>query len=467
MRSFKIFITLFSVYAFLTTLYLTTNEFPRFSLASAIVEERSFAIDTLHNRFPYVISGERNGIISYSIWHNVDYAVYNGHYYSDKAPIGSFLAVPIYFLVRLFTSDIGVLAYFCSLFVSGLLTCFTAVLIYRFGRYYTRDENLRTMVSFSYGLGTLALSYATLFFSHNITAFFVFASFYVLYSVKRGEKKDKHLFIAGLLAGIAPLSDYYALFVSLIFLVYCFSFSRLGSVKFLMGFIIALSILPFYNYMLFDNPFAFPQNFHGTFKEAHEKGFYGFTGIHCDALIALTFSPFKGIFFYDIVLLLSLFLFFRFYRIYPLEGLLLAMVFFIAFISNAMYYAWDGGICVGPRHLVFILPFMVIPLFSIKDSKKEHRLFFLFFFISFFMNFLYASSHLNIGYLGEGVFKAGFPVIPEASNIFNQLLLRLGVLLSFSVNFLVFVFLFILWSKEITEFIEFRIMDVLWVHGKN
>jgi len=215
MKSFKIFITLFTVYAFLTIPYITTNEFPRFSMVSAIVEEGRFAIDTLHNDFPVIIGGETSGLTSYTVWHNVDYAVYKGHFYSDKGPLGSFLGVPVYFIFRLFTADTGILHYSCTLFVSGLLTCLTSVLIYRFGAYFTKDDLIRIIVALSYGLGTVAFSYATLFFSHNITAFFVFSSYYVLYAVRRKERNEKYLLLAGILAGLAPLSDYYAVFVSL------------------------------------------------------------------------------------------------------------------------------------------------------------------------------------------------------------------------------------------------------------
>jgi len=69
------------------------------------------------------------------------------------------------------------------------------------------------------------------------------------------------------------------------------------------------------------------------------------------------------------------------------------------------------------------------------------------------MNFLYASAHLNIGYLGDGISKAGFPLIPEISNMVSAVLLKRGVCLNFYTDFLVFPFLLVLWHKEIREFL--------------
>jgi 4-amino-4-deoxy-L-arabinose transferase-like glycosyltransferase len=194
----KIFLTLFLTYAFFTNSYLTTNDASRFSLTAAIVEEHSFEIDNFLDR---VIS---------DWWWAKDYASLNGHKYSDKAPLGSFIGVPIYFFTRLFTSDLRVLTYLVSLFSAGVLTAATSLLIYNMGSYFTENSAVKTTLALAYGVGTLAFFYATVFFAHAVTAFFGFFSFYLLFQFKKGERERKYLAFAGAASALAISSDYYA-----------------------------------------------------------------------------------------------------------------------------------------------------------------------------------------------------------------------------------------------------------------
>ncbi|MEM5811880.1 MAG: hypothetical protein QXG91_04045, partial [Candidatus Aenigmatarchaeota archaeon] len=72
----KIFLTFFLLYSFLVY-WVGSNENSRLALVKAIVDENRFEIDSYYNQ-------------------TSDRAFYKNHYYSDKEPGLSFLAIPIY-----------------------------------------------------------------------------------------------------------------------------------------------------------------------------------------------------------------------------------------------------------------------------------------------------------------------------------------------------------------------------------
>jgi hypothetical protein len=78
-------------------------------------------------------------------------------------------------------------------------------------------------------------------------------------------------------------------------------------------------------------------------------------------LSGLLFSPGKSIFIYAPLLLISVFLFSRFYRQYPKEGIYIAALTIIWFLLHARLRSWYGASGWGPRHLITILPIMFLP----------------------------------------------------------------------------------------------------------
>src|SRR5262249_49348687 len=125
-----------------------------------------------------------------------DLAFYSGKFYSSKAPLLAFAAVPIYAALRLFGPVHEIpLVYFARLLLTVLPTLLMLLLLARFLAAYVSRPVVEAMVV-TYALGTLAFSYSLLFMSHQTTAVLLYASFYVLWRLTRGEWKERGYLLA-------------------------------------------------------------------------------------------------------------------------------------------------------------------------------------------------------------------------------------------------------------------------------
>jgi len=427
----RIFLTLFITYAFFTNTYLTTNDASRFSLTAAIVEERTLHIDHYLDR---VIS---------EWWIPKDFAAYNGHIYSDKAPLGSFLAVPIYILARFFTHNHNVIAYLVSLFTSGALTAATAVLIYEIGGYLTKEEGKRVSLALAYGLATPALFYATVFFSHSITAFFAFAAYYLLYKAKREEKVEKYFVLSGIASALATSSDYYAAIIAAALFFYALSIEPRKAYLFLWSFLVALTPLFTYHRAIFESPFALPYLYSNLYTQFHSRGFYGIALPDRELLANLASQLFAGWgFFYTTPLAIpALAALPRFWRNSRAEAGLTLLI-----AAGLFYVAGEMGFfdAYSSRHLTPLLPFLFLPLFTLKlGDKLEGGVFYTLSITSLAINFagvdIFLPRRVNISELMRS---------SESHNIVGELLLQRGLNLHHLTLLPLILIYSILWRRE-------------------
>ncbi|MDI6784581.1 MAG: hypothetical protein QME64_10875 [bacterium] len=348
------------------------NDLGRYNLMMAIVEQGTVCIDAYHQN-----TGDK--------------AIFNGHYYSDKAPAPAFLGVPVYWLLNQLQAFLGlteldhtlsIILWFAKLvlvriFVISIPSALLGVFLYRFLLSLGTAKKYALFLTLGYSLGTLAFPYSTLFYGHQLAATFIFVSFYWLYRVRNRvgveniQPLPQSIFLSGLFAGLAILTEYPIILLSAILLVYAILIRIPHSAFrnifwFTVGLAIPSFILLYYNYLCSGNPFQF-----GYFQVAGEefrremvKGIAGVTYPKPNALFGITFSPYRGIFLINPILLLSIFGFYYFYK-HQKERLefwfcLIAVIVFLLF--NASYYMWWGGWTIGPRHLIPIIPFLIIPI---------------------------------------------------------------------------------------------------------
>ena len=375
----SVILLLFFAYCFFIPRGALWNPDTRIFLAASIVDRGQLNID------PYQqFTGDKSA--------------YQGHYYSDKAPGSSLLAVPAYLLVKetlyqgktdylqlLNTSDAKrtdfLARYLITLLLVGLPSALLGGLLYRFLAYLNLGPRGRLALALGYGLGTIAFAFSTVFFGHQMAALLLFGAFYLLFCLKRGTISRWHYLSAGVLAGYAIITEYpTALIVGCLALYLLFHTRKQWQppALFVAGMLPSAAIAAIYNTLCFGSPFnqgyanlAGPE----TFRVGQSQGLFGITLPHLDALWQTTFGPYRGMLLLSPFLLLAipgfLLLFRR--RLWKSEALLWLGIVLIYFLFSISYYAWDGGYSLGPRQFLPALPFLVLPIAPVLKQRRWIR----------------------------------------------------------------------------------------------
>lgn len=129
-----------------------------------------------------------------------------------------------------------------------------------------------------------------------------------------------------------------------------------------------------YNNAIFGGPLNLGYEYSELWVQQHETGFMSLSIPHWDAVWGITFGNFRGLFFLSPILTLSIPGFVLWWKRgtfrsewWVAVGCVLAM-----FLFNSSSIMWWGGFAVGPRYLLPMLPFMVLPLIFIFDLSKNH-----------------------------------------------------------------------------------------------
>jgi hypothetical protein len=367
-NSARIFLTVFIACAFFTNTYLTTNDASRFSLTVALAERGSADITDI---LPKVISPG---------WKIKDFAELGGRVYSDKAPFGSFAAVPAYLIASRAGLRFPWVIYVVSLLTAGLATAGTATLIYKIAAMWTPDERKRILIAVTYGLGTMALFYGTLFFSSAITAFLGIASFYCLARVWHSAKPDGWAALGGFLAGASVTSDYYAAITAVCLLGYGLSDRRRRPVLMLLGFAMPIALLFLYHNIVFGAPWPLSYRYGYLYGNLHSKGFFGITAPgmgHLKRLGAALFSVSKhnwGFFFANAPVVFSIFAFNKYFR-FRREAIMIIVMSAGYLYLNASESWFDAY---SARFFMPLLPFLLMPLLYVNYSRRLTRNIFFF-----------------------------------------------------------------------------------------
>jgi hypothetical protein len=352
------------------------NENSHLDLTRALVDQHTLTIDAYHSN-----TGDKAKVF--------------GHYYSDKAPGLSVAAIPAYVSVKLLRShvsdhDFVVLAsYLTTVFTVGLGTAFLGLLLYRASRRLGASPRGSTLAAVSFGVGTTAFPFATQFFSHQLASLLLFSSFWLLWSC-RERHSDLASFGAGVSCAAAITTELPTAAVALILLVYHAvperRWRRIGT--FGAGVASILAPLGIYFMSAFGSPFRTGYSTlasSGPREEMLGQGLFGLTYPHLDVLVQLLISRYRGLLPYSPVLLLAgagFLLGFGWLGnqetrphglVEPprreLYTALAVVIYYLMFVSS--YAWWHGGSSFGSRHLLPMLPFLVLPLAWAADARPK------------------------------------------------------------------------------------------------
>lgn len=293
--------------------------------------------------------------------HTIDKSFVNGHYYSDKAPFPTYLIYPIYGLIY----KMGLIpdtfeakyktAEFLGSFICGSLS-FLGILLLMI-RFLPGENRSRILTMLAF-YGSFVFVFSGTFYSHVMAAFLAL-------SVHILMNHQKHFFLAGILSGLAFLTEYPT---AVIFLVWGFQLLvKERSLRhfsiYALGVIPALSFLLFYNWSITGSPISmlYSHVSHEGFSAMKDQ--LGFGWPNPEAIWKLLISPYRGMLFYAPMLILVLLTIVRHYRPGWMQLLLRPVPLSTAlyFLLITCYFMWWGGWSYGPRQLA---PIVVLLLFE-------------------------------------------------------------------------------------------------------
>ena len=324
------------------------NEYSRYDLTRAIVEQGTLRIDSFH---------ENTG----------DKAFYDGHWYSDKAPGSSLLGVPVYAVLIVATAVTGggtpseaEAVQALAFAESAIPTLLLVLLLLRFLRPKV-GERWALVVALAYALGSMAFPFATMFFGHAAATAALFGSFYLLHRL-RSQPGRWTAVLAGLLAGLAVLIEVPLVLGVAVLGIYALSIGRGAALRFVAGGLPIALVFMAYNWLAFGGPLTLGYSYllPGQFAEGMREGIMGVTWPRLDTLAELLFSPRGLIWLAPWFVLAPLGLLAARGRSIRPEVLVCGAIVVLFLGYNAGYYLPFGGWTPGPRFLMPALPFAAV-----------------------------------------------------------------------------------------------------------
>ncbi len=221
----------------------------------------------------------------------------------------------------------------------------------------------------AFAFGTMFFPYATLLFDQNLTATALLGAFYLILKASRGLAGPAAVWTAGLLAGLASITNYIAAPVVAMLAVFMLARESAGSPRgrslaaFALGVAGPFAVICAYGQICFHSPFALNTNFQDPLFKVQSGGFLGMFALPNPYVAAvLLVSPFRGIFYTSPVLLMGAYGWWRLPKPLAAEKWLFASIFGLFFFVNCCFNGYHGGFCSEPRYLGPAVPFLALPL---------------------------------------------------------------------------------------------------------
>lgn len=345
----------------------SANELPRIYLVKAIADDHAFYID--------------RGVQRWGTTADVSPA--SGHQYSNKAPGSSMLAAPAYLGVRVVAGEPSLKAtMWIARVVAGIIPMLLFLaLLWGFLERFAPDPAVRRLVLVAYALGSMAMTYSILFFSHQLGAICVASAWILALDVAERRRGLWAMSAAGALAGAAALVDYQAVFAAVPVAGHVLwklrgwprrELARAVGVG-VAGAAVPIGILLAYHAACFGSPWRTGYDASKTFAFYHQEGFLGITKLRWEAFVGSFLRPDNGLFFLAPWLVLAVpgtVMLAKKHAGHAWVGASVIVIYAL-FVSSINF--WRGGWGVGPRYITAMLPFM-LPAVAALLSRVDARL---------------------------------------------------------------------------------------------
>jgi len=348
------------------------NQNSRFALVRAILERKTLQID------------------AYQL-HTGDRALWEGHYYSDKAPgvslSGLAPAAAAMLVARLVNVDpmgfpgLAWTSYVATVWVAGVFTVLAALAVFITIRRWGYSQDAALFAALAFGIGGPAWCYATLFMAHGMTAGCLAAALaLVLFLDEADARRRCDVAVAiGFATGWATVAELQAAIPAS--LIVALSLARIASIARddLMPFMWRLVaagaacavVLLGYNALAFGSPLHLGYQSEEHFEEL-KRGFFGITAPEWWRVRELLIGSYRGLLplwplaaFAPVGLIAAARTGRR--RATALAALGIA-VYYLAL--NASYHYWEGGWAYGPRQIMSAMPFVALGLGPLWDVRR-------------------------------------------------------------------------------------------------
>lgn len=360
------------------------NQNSRLALTRALVEERSTIIDRYH-----VTTGDK----SYR----------DGHFYCDKAPGASWVAVVPYAIFHGLRRATGgeqprvhvrpldpkepvpepdarqpgdalvynlghrVALYVCALFTAVLPSVAAAFAMFLLAlRQVSGQVRPALLIAATFALATPLFPYSTVFYGHALCASLLLWAFALITLHDPDDAPGRLPLVVGTLLGGAVVTEYPAAVPALMLVAFALlRHGRAFAARVVLGGVPWALALAAYHTLAFGHPLHTGYDF--VYREEFAEGMRVTYGIHApqlDALWQLLWGSYRGLLYLSPVLILAVWGLGSALR--RPEGLprsalgvgIAIIAFYLAL--NAGYYMWDGGAAFGPRHLVPMLGLLML-----------------------------------------------------------------------------------------------------------
>ena len=301
-----------------------------------LYEEGTYAIDT-YEKF------------------TMDKSFVNGHYYSDKAPLSTWVVLPLYGLLKvLHLTDVGagkvrwLPVTLLGDFVCGSLP-FVVLLWLVLRRLVTETPDRNPVLLCMLPLyGSFVFAYSGVFMSHVLAGLLLCGSYILL-------KEQKYFAVCGLLLGLAVLAEFPTALALPIWAVVIARRQRRNLLPFALGGLPCAVALLLFNHAITGSFVKTPYDYIADNHFSDMRWYYGISLPQPDAIWGLLFSTYRGMFYYAPALAIIAFAYVvtrrsRIVREDLITPLGLLAVCYVGLISS--YFVWWGGWSYGPRHLI-------------------------------------------------------------------------------------------------------------------
>ncbi len=302
----------------------------------------------------------------------------DGHLYGRKGIGTTLAALPHYWLALRIEGWGNVQT---AMLTNGAITALTGVLVYLLLRRLRYGDGVALGTALVYGLATMAWPYARFLFSESLAGLALMASFFFLVcfgnpparSARERGRDWLYALLAGTGLGLALLARLNNALAGPLLggLLLFYLYRRHGKnwrawlgplLLFGLPALMALGITAWYNWLRFGNALTTGYLPEERFAMPFLQGFYG-----------LILSPGKGLFWYNPILFASLVAWPAFFRRHRAEALMIASMVLVGVAFYASWFLWWAGHGWGPRFLVTILPFAVLPLAPALEAASRRR----------------------------------------------------------------------------------------------